>query len=110
MKMIPGYRQLSADELMLISDIKLDIGGMVLTHLNAVRMHVTKQRAAVALINRDAQQSQVFDEAVKLKDKAAAELKRIDDAQPERWIAIANTHFQEGLMALVRALAQPGGF
>ncbi len=110
MSNLPGYRTLSADELLLISNIKLDIGGMVLTYLNATRMHVTKQRAAVATINRGAQMSQVFDDAVKLKDEATAELKRIDDAQPERWVAIANTHFQEGLMALVRAVAQPSGF
>jgi len=29
---------------------------------------------------------------------------------PERWRAIANTHFQEGLMALTRAVAQPTSF
>jgi len=28
----------------------------------------------------------------------------------ERWIALANTHFQQGLMALVRAIAQPESF
>lgn len=35
---------------------------------------------------------------------------RIDRAQPERWAAIARTHFQEGLMALTRAVAQPTFF
>ena len=29
---------------------------------------------------------------------------------PERWAAIARTHFQEGLMALTRAVAQPTFF
>ena len=35
---------------------------------------------------------------------------RMDRAQPERWAAIARTHFQEGLMALTRAVAQPTFF
>lgn len=38
------------------------------------------------------------------------ELKRIDRAEPNRWTAIARTHFQEGLMALVRAVSQPSNF
>ncbi len=32
------------------------------------------------------------------------------DAQPQRWAAIAQTHFQEGLMALYRAINQPTNF
>lgn len=32
---------------------------------------------------------------------------RLDRAQPERWRAVARTHFQQGLMALTRSVAQP---
>jgi hypothetical protein len=32
---------------------------------------------------------------------------RMNAAEPERWASIGRTHFQEGVMALVRALAQP---
>lgn len=39
-----------------------------------------------------------------------ANRERMDAAQPERWAAIARTHFQEGLMALTRAVAQPTFF
>lgn len=28
----------------------------------------------------------------------------------QRWVAIAKTHLQQGFMAAVRAVAQPGGF
>lgn len=38
------------------------------------------------------------------------ELARLKIAEPERWASIARTHFQEGLMALTRAVAQPGSF
>lgn len=28
----------------------------------------------------------------------------------QRWVSIAQTHFQQGLMALARAVAKPAGF
>jgi len=34
----------------------------------------------------------------------------LDLAQPERWLAITATHFQEGLMTLKRSLTQPTSF
>ena len=33
-----------------------------------------------------------------------------DASYDRRWISIAKTHFQEGLMALTRAIARPEGF
>ncbi|QDB70653.1 hypothetical protein RSP_0079 [Pseudomonas phage RSP] len=38
------------------------------------------------------------------------ELRRLANAEPERWVSIARTHFQEGLMALRRAVEQPERF
>ena len=38
------------------------------------------------------------------------EITRISEAQPARWISISQTHFQEGLMCLTRAVAQPTFF
>ncbi|MEQ9131115.1 MAG: hypothetical protein RJQ08_13595 [Salinisphaeraceae bacterium] len=32
------------------------------------------------------------------------------DAEPLRWINIAQTHLQQGVMALIRAVAKPEGF
>ncbi len=37
------------------------------------------------------------------------EIKASGQADP-RWVAIATTHFQEGLMALTRAIAKPEHF
>ena len=36
-----------------------------------------------------------------------AELRRFEAAEPMRWAAIAKTDIQTGIMALVRAVAQP---
>ena len=38
------------------------------------------------------------------------ELQRLAQAEPERWASLARTHFQEGLMALRRAVEQPEHF
>ena len=37
----------------------------------------------------------------------AIELQRIEDAEPQRWVAIAKTQLQLGFMSLTRALEQP---
>ena len=37
------------------------------------------------------------------------ELRRFDRAEPQRWAAIGKTDIQTGIMALVRAVAQPDG-
>ena len=121
-----GYRKLSDDEIGLINSLKTLLGTRVLESLSEVRMHVTRQRAAVASL-RQLTVGAVDLEALKaagitdfdrpwievkaeLLQRAEDEIHRIDTAQPERWIAVANTHFQQGLMALVRAVEQPEGF
>lgn len=40
---------------------------------------------------------------------AQAELDRFSAAEPFRWASIGKTDIQTGIMALVRAVAQPGG-
>ena len=89
---IAGYRQLNAQEAALMNALKMQLGNTMLESLREVSAYVTQQRA-------DAKSAGLYDEVT-----------RIDLAQPERWIAIARTHFQEGLMALTRAVAQPGSF
>jgi hypothetical protein len=86
---ITGYRQLTEDEVSIMNDVKA-LGSVIEGHIGQVLSHVRTQRAFNAL--------------------AKAEIQRIEEAQPERWAAIARTHFQEGLMALTRAVAQPGSF
>ncbi len=91
---ITGYRELSQDDIDLMNRLKGE--GVALGEIiDLVLSHVAAQRHAV---QRTATAFQ------------GPEQKRLDEAQPERWIAIARTHFQEGLMALTRAVAQPGFF
>lgn len=86
---ITGYRELTQAELDLINTIKST--GLQLEALcGELQMHITAQSIA-ALDNKDEQA-------------------RLDAAQPGRWLALARTDFQTGLMAAVRAVAQPTSF
>ena len=42
-------------------------------------------------------------------DYAEFEDSQVDAAEPQRWAAIGKTDIQTGIMALVRAVAQPAG-
>lgn len=68
---IVGYRELTADEIELINEIKLQGNNLGLA-IEAMVQGGTK-----------------YD---------------------QRWVSIARTHFQQGLMALTRAVAQPTNF
>lgn len=87
---LTGYRQLSETEAAMMNDIA-DIGAGLDRTVKIVRDYLTLQAQAAS----DARDN--------------AELTRIGAAEPQRWAAIARTHFQEGLMALRRAVAQPDG-
>lgn len=67
---ITGYRELSADEIELINEIKQQ-GNNLGVALDAMKLMPT-----------------------------------ID----QRWLAIGRTHLQQGLMAIIRAIAQPTSF
>lgn len=84
---ITGYRQLNEAEAALMNDIKA-LGQKIEGHIAMVGSHLRSQ----------------------LTDAGPVEATRIDEAQPSRWIAIARTDFQTGLMALTRAVAQPTTF
>lgn len=93
-QLIKGYRDLSAEEVALRNRIKEE-GGRLQGLLEEVRKHVTEQ----------------FDRA-HMQDVGAAgvEVKRLRAANPYGWCAIAEKDLQTGLMALTRAVAQPGSF
>lgn len=85
---IAGYRELSQADIDLMNKIKAH--GPVLEELvAAVRGEIALMRQAAANVT---------------------DVARLDRAEPERWAALARTHFQEGLMALTRAVAQPTTF
>lgn len=85
---ITGYRDLSQVEVDLMNRIKAH-GAELDRLVKDVRGHLAEQEAAAP---------------------TGDEVDRIRSAEPARWAAMAKTHFQEGLMALTRAVAQPGSF
>ena len=89
---IDGYRELSQAEIDMMNTIKA-MGPQMEELLATVARHLVAQR-----------------QAAQAAGDQGVENSRMDRAQPERWAAIARTHFQEGLMALTRAVAQPTFF
>lgn len=91
---IKGYRDLSQDEIDLMNEIKAkgEELGALLQRLDTrleLQKHAADQQA-------DAGQPD--------------ERHRLSWAQPFRWLAIARTDLQTGIMAAVRAIAQPSTF
>lgn len=83
---IRGYRTLSQDELSMINEHK-EVEASLLRMLSATRAALNDQL-------RDA--------------RTSTEVARINAAEPQRWVSMARTHFQQGFMCLNRAVAQPG--
>lgn len=92
---ISGYRDLSQEEVDLMNRIKakgtelLQLQAELAHHLHAQRI----EKAAAAEYGSQAD---------------AHEFARFNAAEPGRWAAIGKTDIQTGIMALVRAVAQPG--
>lgn len=95
---ISGYRELSQEEIDLMNRIK------------------EKGAELLALQNR--LEAKLHFEFEQLKSKAESEGASTDDldelmrfvaAEPQRWAVIGKTDIQTGIMALVRAVAQPEG-
>lgn len=87
---IKGYRELTAAEIDLMNRIKSKGTELLALH-KEVCSHVVVQCAEAS------------------RDKDADEVERLENAQPDRWLTIAETDIQTGVMALVRAIAQPAG-
>lgn len=86
---IAGYRELSQEEIDLMNRIKAK--GSELLELQA---------ALASMIGQ-----QHFDKS----QGPAEEFERFNGAEPMRWASIGKTDIQTGIMALVRAVAQPAG-
>lgn len=96
---IKGYRELSQEEIDLMNRIK-DKGAELL-ELQAELVDVLKLQEEVRI---DAiEQASTSD----VEAEAEAEIHRFQEAEPFRWAAIGKTDIQTGIMALVRAVAQP---
>lgn len=83
---VKGYRALSSEEVALMNEIKAE----------GLRLEALIQKV------RD----RIADQSVSDGDT----YRRVFSAEPARWASIGRTHFQEGLMALTRAVAQPEFF
>lgn len=101
-KKISGYRNLTQAEIDLMNKIKAkgaELGDLI----DEVKNHIRTQRAAYL--------EQVETEfAIKTVVKDQDECNRLDQAEPERFTAMAKTDLQTGLMHLTRAVAQPTNF
>lgn len=98
---IVGYRELSQEEIDLMNRVKA--AGAQLLQL---------QEEALARLNTDLESKRIAACNSKLtpEDEASpesVEYRRFQKAEPHRWAAIAKTDIQTGVMALVRAIAQP---
>ncbi len=93
---INGYRELSQQEIDLMNRIKAKGADLLALQAELV-IHLKAQRNACCV-------EEMFTEVID-----PVELARIDAAEPHRWASIGKTNIQTGIMALVRAVAQPEG-
>lgn len=115
---IKGYRELSQQEIDLMNRIKakgaelLALQAELSAHLSA--QHLAKETASVdaelrGVHDRQALQQKLTDIQNGHAERSAEllELHRFNEADPHRWANIGKTDIQTGIMALVRAVAQP---
>lgn len=83
---IKGYRELDQEEIDLMNEIKAKGA-----ELKALLDRVSEREETLRDDSADLSEALVYGEAL-------------------RWVAIAKTHWQQGLMALTRAVAKPDFF
>ncbi|BDD90899.1 hypothetical protein PanNE5_03390 [Pandoraea sp. NE5] len=107
---ITGYRELSAEEIDLMNRIKAkgaellalqsELAGFLSTQAE------TKRADARRSMDGKSFEGRPYDEYTGGSDECD-EFRRFAAAEPTRWAAIGKTDIQTGIMALVRAVAQP---
>lgn len=106
---ISGYRELSQEEIDLMNRLKakgaelLELQAELVGHLHNRKRRI--HREAFGGVN--APIDLPLDEADYSEDHL--EYRRFQAAEPLRWAEIGKTDIQTGVMALIRAVAQPGG-
>ncbi|MBB6319257.1 Acb2/Tad1 domain-containing protein [Paraburkholderia tropica] len=104
---IKGYRELSQAEVDLMNRIKAKGGELLALQAELTGMLVT-QRVTKAKAARRSLHPEAIDVSIEqAATDAACEYQRFESAEPLRWAAIDRTDIQTGVMALVRAVAQP---
>lgn len=97
---INGYRDLSQTEIDLMNEIKAkgeELGALT-AKIQAFLDTSDEVKRVAANASKLAPEHESSDECV--------EYRRFQRAEPHYWASIAKTHFQEGLMALTRSVAQ----
>src|ERR1700759_2648795 len=89
-----GYRQLTPTETGLMNEAKA-LGAQFETLIRALRDYHAAQRSSA---------SSAPDE---FNPENSVERARLNDAEPERWLAMGRTDIQTGVMKIVRSIAQP---
>jgi hypothetical protein len=104
---IKGYRELSQKEIDLMNRVKTAGASLLALH-SEITQHLTEQYLAACA----AEQLAATEEgrgSGPAPAEFAAEVDRLERADSYRWAAIGKTDVQTGIMALVRAVAQPDG-
>ncbi|VWB88550.1 hypothetical protein BLA13014_04099 [Burkholderia aenigmatica] len=100
---IKGYRDLSQAEIDLMNEIKAK--GEELLHLQArLAGFLDTQRETLTCAAKVSTTHEPWQQGA---SGECIELRRFLAAEPQRWAAIGKTDIQTGIMALVRAVAQP---
>jgi len=96
---ITGYRELNDEDIALMNAIK-EKGAELLALQAQLIDRLSQHKVAIynAIDNPSTPEEHMFGQG---------ELERFDAAEPFRWANIGKTDIQTGVMALVRAVAQP---
>jgi len=109
---IAGYRELSQEEIDLMNRIKAKGAELLQLHAELAGRLSTDHEVKTADARRSVD-GMVFNGYPYTEHTGATdechEFRRFQAAEPLRWAAIGKTDIQTGLMALVRAVAQPAG-
>lgn len=114
-QLIKGYRDLSAEEIALINEIKAHAQATQ-DLIMKVELHTHAQFKATQPVYKEpeTEAEEMFGTGLadtpEEMDRKDIEGKRLEAAQPFRWTGIAKTNIQQGYMALIRSVAQPEGF
>ncbi|EIW6162778.1 hypothetical protein MF451_003775 [Salmonella enterica subsp. enterica serovar Saintpaul] len=113
---VTGYRPLSDADVELMNRIKLKGGELIQLFQAIAEAAVMKERQLWAdaqnaqthlnMVQQEGEESAIA-LAEELLKNAQAEINRFQLADPLRWAHIGRTDIQRGVMALVRAVAQP---
>lgn len=114
-RIIKGYRDLSAEEIALINKVKAH-GEATQALIDEVDKHLHTQFGAThpewrqQNVEADTSYEAQRAETPEVQAAKAVENERLTQAEPFRWLAMARSDLQVGIMKLNRAVAQPGSF